>query len=59
MVIGSAENLGILKILNLIANEKDVNRNNTRKTNSAWDILNAYDSIFYFIGITKDVYKWN
>ena len=43
------------KILNSFANEKEVNSNNTRKTNSVSDVLNKYESIFHGIGKMKDV----
>ena len=45
------------RILKSIANEEDVNWNNTREANS--NILNKYESIFYGIGKMKDVkVKW-
>ena len=47
--IDSATSLGILKILNSIANEKDVNSNNTRKTNSVSNILRSQETLVTII----------
>ena len=46
--------LGVLKILNSIANEQNVNSNNTRETNSVSNILNKFENIFH--GIDKMKY---
>ena len=53
--IDSAKSLHILKILNSIAYEKNVNSNNTRETNFVSDILNKYESIFHGINKMKEV----
>ena len=50
----SATNLAILKILNSITNEKDINSNNARETTVS-GILNKYESIFHVIWKMKDV----
>ena len=51
----SSTSLGVLKILNLTANEKDINSNKTRETNLMSDILKEYESIFHRISKMKDV----
>ena len=53
--IDSAKSLHILKLLNSIAYEKNVNSNNTRETNFVSDILNKYESIFHGISKMKEV----
>ena len=44
--IDSATSSGVLKILNSIANEQNVNSNNTGETKSMFNVLNEYESIF-------------
>ena len=51
----SAISSGVLKILNSVPNEKDVDSDNTREINSVSDILNKYESFFHGIGKMKDI----
>ena len=44
--IDSATSSGVLKILNSITNEQNVNSDNTRETKSMSNVLNEYESIF-------------